>query len=70
MAMADYRLCDKCGNKAFYDSNLNYEFSTMEHPIPEDECIRDSGHKLDYLGDWSVLCRECAKTHKCVIVEI
>ena len=24
MALADYRLCDVCGSKAFYDARLNY----------------------------------------------
>ena len=26
MAMADYRQCDLCGCKAFYDANLNYDW--------------------------------------------
>lgn len=69
MAMADYRLCDNCGCKAFYDSNLNYEFGDSKNPIPEDEKIRDSSFKLDYLGDWAVLCRDCAKTHVCAVIE-
>lgn len=67
MALADYRLCDKCEGKAFYDSNLNYEFGDRQNPIPDDEKIRDSAHKLDNLGDWAVLCRECAKKFRCVI---
>lgn len=25
MAKADYRLCDVCGDKVFYDRNLTYE---------------------------------------------
>ena len=71
MSLADYRLCDICGCKAFYDSNLNYEFGTVKEPIPEDERIRDSPNlKLDYLGDWAVLCRDCAKTYRCVIEKI
>lgn len=53
MALADYRLCDVCGGKAFYDANLNYT---------------DEG--LDRLGDWKVICVECAKTHKTVVVPI
>jgi len=69
MALADYRLCDKCGGKAFYDANLNYDWATPGNPIPADELVRDSVHRLDYLGDWSVLCRTCAKTYVCVIVE-
>lgn len=70
MALADYRLCDKCESKAFYDANLNYDFSTVRNPIPPEQLIRGSHLKLEYLGDWAVLCRECAKTHKAVIVPI
>lgn len=56
MAAADYRLCDKCNSKVFYDSNLNYEIGAPDLP---------SGHiPLDYLGDWAVICEDCAKTHK------
>lgn len=52
MALADYRLCDLCSAKAFYDSNLGYDFE--EHP--------DTG--LFNTGAWKVLCRDCAKTHE------
>ena len=52
MALADYRLCDLCEAKAFYDSNFDYDFK--EYP--------DTG--LSGTGDWAVLCRECAKTHQ------
>lgn len=66
MASADYRLCDVCGGKAFYDADLNYEETT-----DPDEMIRDSlGTKLGYVGDWAVICRNCAKTHKVEIVKI
>lgn len=58
MALADYRLCDVCGRKAFYDANLNYDFN--EYP--------ETG--LSNLGDWSVLCRDCAKTHTTQIVPL
>lgn len=51
MAAADYRLCDVCGSKTFYDANLDYDFK--EYP----------GTGLYNLGDWSVICRNCAKTH-------
>lgn len=58
MAAADYRLCDVCAGKVFYDANLNYDYD------------RESGeYKLDYLGDWAVICDDCAKTHKCVVVK-
>ena len=59
MAAADYRLCDCCNGKVFYDSNLNYEFGEV---LP-------SGHmKVDYLGDWAVICEDCAKTHKTMVL--
>lgn len=56
MASADYRLCDRCGAKAFYDASLNYE----EGPSGED--------RLDQLGDWRVICVRCARTHRTTIV--
>ena len=69
MALADYKLCDKCGQKAFYDSNLNYDFGTRNDPIPKEEMIRGEHVRLDYLGDWSVICRRCAEKYVCVIVD-
>lgn len=56
MAAADYRWCDVCECKTFYDANLSYDFD--EYPK----------HGLR-LGDWKVLCVECAKTHKIEIVK-
>lgn len=53
MAMADYRLCDVCGCKAFYDANLNYD---------------DDGN-LDYVGEMLVICTDCSKTHECKLIE-
>lgn len=53
MALCDYRLCDACGGKAFYDANLNY---SEETGMP------------DYVGAWVVLCEDCAKTHDIVVV--
>lgn len=73
MAMADYRQCDVCGCKAFYDANLNYDYPDKNgndqwgNPAVK---VRDSGYTLDHLGDWAVLCIDCAKTHKAVIVPI
>jgi hypothetical protein len=51
MAMADYRQCDVCGCKAFYDANLNYEWPNKQgkgswgQEITKDELVRDNGHK-------------------------
>lgn len=57
MALADYRKCDLCGDKAFYDAALRYDFQKY----PE--------RGLYLLGDWAVLCLACAKTHRCIVVE-
>lgn len=70
MASADYRLCDVCGCKAFYDANLSYDFDA-----PPDEQYRVCGTNkwglaLGSLGDWAVICKDCAKTHRTQIVEI
>lgn len=66
MAYADYRLCDVCGCKAFYDANLSYRETTDPN-----EMIRGSdGIKLHWLGDWAVICTDCAKTHRCEAVKI
>jgi len=67
MAFVDYRLCDNCQCKVFYDVNLNYEFGKT---IPVEDLIRGKSYKLERLGDWAVLCRECAKTHKCEIIPL
>lgn len=72
MALADYRLCDVCDCKVFYDANLNYD-QGLEY---RDDYTRINGqeidwsYKLDYLGDWAVICRDCAKTHKTVVVPL
>lgn len=84
MAAADYRLCDVCNGKAFYDSNLCYEDGNDEYAktrnpyrIAGNEQYADKpefrqqyGMRLGYLGDWAVLCSDCAKTHKTQIVPI
>lgn len=67
MAMADYFLCSVCGGKCFYDANLNWQMSTMQDPIPDDEKVRGTWCRLDYCGDLAALCRDCAKTHQLVV---
>jgi len=61
MALCDYRLCDRCGGKAFYDANLNYG-------DPGATRVRGQHYTLDYVGDWAVLCQTCAETHSVVIM--
>lgn len=82
MAAADYRLCDVCGGKVFYDSNLNYEspnswnghrraFRNAGEPqFDTDEKVKKWGMKLDYLGDWAVICNVCALSHKTIVVSL
>ena len=59
MAMADYKACDLCGGKAFYDANIHdgcyvatYDPSTAEDTPP--------------IG-LAVLCAACNETHEAII---
>lgn len=75
MAAADYRLCDVCGGKAFYDANLNYDATPnkwVEGQVPYKEVGQpdEFNDYLDYLGDWAVICKDCAKIHKTQIVPL
>lgn len=80
MAGADYKSCDVCGGKAFYDANLSYsdgmdEWSKDRPPYrvagqqqySTPETNQKHGSRLGYVGDWAVICTECAKTHTVVI---
>jgi hypothetical protein len=77
MAGADYRSCDKCGAKTFYDANLPYEYvgdnDDYGKKITKEMCTRyvgePDGVRLYRVGDWAVLCEECAKTHETKIVK-
>ena len=67
MALCDYRLCDVCGGKAFYDANLAYEQG--QHVK---RWLRNGGQmmentELGYVGDWAVICDRCAETHEICI---
>ena len=60
MTFIDYRLCDICGNKTFYDADLNYDEPDANgrwHWIP------------DGVGAWAVICVACAATHEIKIVK-
>jgi hypothetical protein len=56
MAGADYRHCDICDAKAFYDAELHHDF--YEYP--------DTG--LAHLGEDAVICRDCARTHRTAVL--
>lgn len=55
MASADYKLCDKCRCKVFYDADISYS----------EEYCKDVDE-----GRIVALCRKCAETHKIVIINI
>lgn len=59
MAYADYKLCDLCGEKAFYDTCVT---------DPRYEATWDPSADCDPIGI-KVLCTECAKTHDVVVVK-
>lgn len=67
MAASDYRLCDICHAKVFYDRVLDYQ---KAEPGEDDskQCGKPTSLRLDNLGDWTVICRECAKTHETLFV--
>ena len=68
MALADYRLCDLCESEAFYDARLNYELDYDVPRIAGKDVPQYLG--LYNLGDWAVLCRDCAETHRTMIAPI
>jgi hypothetical protein len=83
MARTDYRLCDVCDGKAFYDSNLNYQDAPSEYrqddgpfrvagnpQFSDADMNAKHGMRLDYVGDWAVVCNECSKNWKTQIVPI
>jgi len=59
VALADYRLCDVCGCKAFYDATLEYQRYEDGEFRPSHNC-----------GVWAVLCVACAKTHTVSVVAV
>lgn len=70
MASGDYRSCDVCGCKTFYDAKLNYSYSEDKDENSEFRPIRGKHVQLERTGDWKVICHNCAETHEVVIVKI
>lgn len=60
MAIADYKLCDVCQGKAFYDANIS---------DPNYTSTWDEDEEWDRV-ELAVLCSRCKKTHKITIVPI
>ena len=83
MARADYRGCDVCDGKAFYDANLSYEDGPSEYrpddvpyrvaggpQYPDEAMNAKHGMRLGYVGDWAVICNDCSKKWKTQIVAV
>jgi hypothetical protein len=62
MALADYRLCDVCEKKCFYDSNVSYN----DAQDADDDHVEGMP---GWTGDWRVICVECTKTHAVIVVK-
>lgn len=58
MAGADYKSCDVCGTKTFYDARVDYDLDLRQHEEPRPFRV----------GDWKVICVECAKDHEVKVV--
>ena len=74
MAMADYKCCNRCGRKCFYDSDLQYVSKPDAFNLAP---FKEAGEQQEFtplylykLGDWAVLCIECSKTHRTQIAPI
>lgn len=61
MAMSDYRLCDACGGKAFYDAELDYDMGNLNPETFEP--------KLQMVSSMAVVCDKCEETHVAVVIE-
>ena len=82
MARGDYRGCDVCDGKAFYDANLNYEDGKSEWrrepyrvagepQYPGNPELNEKyGLSLDYVGDWAVICTDCSPRFRTLIEPI
>jgi hypothetical protein len=73
MALSDYRLCDVCGGKAFYDAVMEYEGKTPYRTAgyaqyDDNEMNEKHGLCLGYLGDWAVICLSCSVKYRTAIV--
>jgi hypothetical protein len=65
--MCDYRQCDVCGKKAFYDAELNYQDTPI---VDKQKPVVGTSFYLDWLGDWKVLCIDCIGEYELKIVKI
>jgi hypothetical protein len=62
MAGIDYRRCDVCGGKSFYDADLGYGSD-------QENLVIGTDYSLGFLGDWIVICRKCSGKYEARIIE-
>jgi hypothetical protein len=83
MARGDYRGCDVCDGKAFYDANLSYEDGRDQwakdrapyriagaEQYDSAEQLAKWGMRLGYVGDWAVVCHDCSAKHRTAILPL
>jgi len=63
MAGCDYYTCDACGGKSFYDVELGWGGFGSTPPLN-----RPGLDGLPGCGDIRALCKDCAKTHRIIVV--
>lgn len=56
MAYVDYKHCEVCDGKAFYDANLNYD---QPGPGLHDLEGKDVDTSLDYCAQHAAICMDC-----------
>lgn len=81
MARVDYRCCDVCGIQTIYDANLHWNRNNTNdciytynnrsrHRRLVKENNKPTNLTLGHLGNWAVLCLDCAKKYEFKIVPI
>lgn len=65
MASGDYRACDVCGVKTFYDANLHYVYDDERSEYDTGPLLEENGvvssYALAFLGSWACVCDGCCK---------
>lgn len=72
MAGGDYRSCDVCGGKTFYDANISYEWPDGDDDY-RDHHMRTCGElewpamSMHSVGDIAVLCWRCTLQYRTAV---
>lgn len=57
MPLGDYKECDICKENTFCDSFVNYRLD------------KDGEMRPMRVGDWKVLCKDCAKNFEVIVIK-